>query len=261
VTLEAAGLSEHEVAAWRSATPTTLGSFPAAARATCEFLTRGEELLRRLPARGERSETEQSAAHELQVFLDGARADFMRAYAADVYDALTDDLRLSLRVEDLVYAAADLYPGLTPTRSAMELERARRLADKEGIEIAQGLFLSFVLSSERAGAHLVWSMLRPTEAALARLDELLEEDWVREDTAERLRGLYNFRRSRFRARFDAEDDGSIEVRSANYQRLRRELLEAERRAIVGLRSSGRISDQVMHRLERDLDLEDARLDY
>ena len=46
-----------------------------------------------------------------------------------------------------------------------------QLPDKEGIEIAQGLFLSFVLASPRCGAHLVWSMLRPTEEALARLDD------------------------------------------------------------------------------------------
>ena len=169
--LEAAGLSPHDVAAWRSATPTTLGSFPAAARATCEFLVRGEELLGRLPGPAERNAGEQAAAAEVVAFLNGARADFMRAYAADVYGALTDDLRVSQRVEELVYAAAGLYPGLVPTRDAMAQERSRKLADKEGIEIAQGLFLSFVLSSPRAGAHLVWSMLRPTDAALERLDD------------------------------------------------------------------------------------------
>jgi monovalent cation/hydrogen antiporter len=98
------------------------------------------------------------------------------------------------------------------------------------------------------------------DAALARLEELLDEEWVRDDTAERLRGLYNFRRSRFKSRFDAADDGAIEQRSANYQRLRRELLEAERAAVVALRREGRISDDVMHRIERDLDLEDVRLD-
>jgi Na+/H+ antiporter len=96
------------------------------------------------------------------------------------------------------------------------------------------------------------------EAALARLDELAVEDWVREDTAERLRGLYNFRRSRFEARF-GEDD-ALEQRSAAYQRLRRELLEAERAAVVALRREGRIADEVMRRIERDLDLEDTRLD-
>jgi Na+/H+ antiporter len=96
------------------------------------------------------------------------------------------------------------------------------------------------------------------EAALARLDELAGEDWVRDDTAERMRGLYTFRRSRFEARF-GEDD-SIEQRSADYQRLRRELLEAERAAVVALRREGRIADEVMRRIERDLDLEDTRLD-
>ena len=98
------------------------------------------------------------------------------------------------------------------------------------------------------------------DAALVRLEELIAEDWVNEDTAERLRGLYGFRRARFEARLDGESDGSIEERSANYQRLRRELLEAERAAVIGLRRQGRISDDVMHRIERDLDLEDARLD-
>jgi len=99
------------------------------------------------------------------------------------------------------------------------------------------------------------------DAAIARLDELAGEGWVRDDTAERMRGLYNFRRSRFGARFDADDDGAIEERSANYQRLRHELLEAERRAVVDMRRSGRISDDVMRLVERDLDLEDVRLDY
>ena len=98
------------------------------------------------------------------------------------------------------------------------------------------------------------------EAALARLEELLEEEWVLDDTADRLRGLYTFRRERFRTRFDAESDRTIEDRSTNYQRLRHELLQAEHRAILELRRSGRIDDAVMRRVERDLDLEDARLD-
>jgi Na+/H+ antiporter len=98
------------------------------------------------------------------------------------------------------------------------------------------------------------------EAALGRLEELAGNDWVREDTAERMRGLYNFRRSRFTARFDDQDDGGIEERSQAYQRLRRELLDAERQAVVALRREGRINDEVMNRIQRDLDLEDARLD-
>jgi monovalent cation/hydrogen antiporter len=98
------------------------------------------------------------------------------------------------------------------------------------------------------------------DAALSRLDELAGEPWVREDTAERMRGLYHFRQDRFSARFDAEDDGAIEQRSQDYQRLRRELLDAERQAVVELRRQGRINDDIMNLVQRDLDLEDARLD-
>ena len=102
--------------------------------------------------------------------------------------------------------------------------------------------------------------IHAADAALARLDELAAEDWVREDTAERMRGLYRFRQNRFSARFDVDDDGAIEQQSQNYQRLRRELLDAERRAVVELRRQGRINDDVMNLVQRDLDLEDARLD-
>jgi CPA1 family monovalent cation:H+ antiporter len=102
--------------------------------------------------------------------------------------------------------------------------------------------------------------IKAADAALARLDELTAEDWVRDDTAERMRGFYNFRRNRFGSRLNGDDDGEIETRSTDYQRLRRELLGAEREAIVNLRRAGVINDDVMHRLQRDLDLEDLRLD-
>jgi CPA1 family monovalent cation:H+ antiporter len=102
--------------------------------------------------------------------------------------------------------------------------------------------------------------IRAAEAALARLDELVDEDWVNEDTAERMRGLYGFRRERFQSRFDPESDGAIEGQSLSYQRLRRELLEAERQEVRRLRLEGHIDDDVVRRVQRDLDLENERLD-
>jgi NhaP-type Na+/H+ or K+/H+ antiporter len=97
------------------------------------------------------------------------------------------------------------------------------------------------------------------EAALARIEELLEEDWVQEDTADRLRGIYTYRRSRFSARFDGDEDG-LEERSVAFQRLMRELLQAQRRVLIELRNEGKIGDEAMHRIERDLDLEESRLE-
>jgi CPA1 family monovalent cation:H+ antiporter len=132
--------------------------------------------------------------------------------------------------------------------------------------VGQGLTLPLVIrvlgleddgidAQEEAKARI-----RAAEAAIVRLDELVLEEWVREDTAERMRGLYRFRTDRFRARFEDDDDGGLEMRSQDYQRLRRELLEAERQALIDLRRSGAISNDIWIRVGRDLDLEDQRLD-
>ena len=120
--------------------------------------------------------------------------------------------------------------------------------------VGQGLTLPLVIRTlrleddgleEREDAK---ARIRVAEAALARLEELVDEDWVRDDTAERVRGSYRFRTSRFRARLDVGDDGAVEARSQDYQRLRRELLEAERTALVELRRSGAISNDVWMRV-------------
>jgi CPA1 family monovalent cation:H+ antiporter len=101
--------------------------------------------------------------------------------------------------------------------------------------------------------------IKVAKAALDRIEELADEDWVREDTIERMRGLYNYRRSRFGARFDGSG-AEIEERSAAYQRLLRELLQAQRITLVSLRDEGKIGDEAMHRIEHDLDLEESRLE-
>jgi monovalent cation/hydrogen antiporter len=102
---------------------------------------------------------------------------------------------------------------------------------------------------------------RAAMAALERLAQLEGEDWVLDDTAGRLRGLYDFRVRRYGERFDENTDGANEARSLSYQRLRRELLDAERTAVLELRREGVVSDDVMNRVLRDIALEDVRLDF
>ena len=134
-----------------------------------------------------------------------------------------------------------------------------------GTLVLQGLTLPAVIRALRLEEDTLPEMeeakarIHAAEAALARLDELVEEDWVREDTAERVRGMFRFRRERFSSRFDPDTDGAIEDQSTAYQRLLRELLDAEREAVLELQRSGRIDDEVLRRVVRDLDLEEARL--
>jgi CPA1 family monovalent cation:H+ antiporter len=136
-----------------------------------------------------------------------------------------------------------------------------------GSLVVQGLTLPVVIRAlhlEDDGADAARDEARArieaAAAALLRLEELVDEDWVREDTAERVRASYGFRQNRFSAWLDEGDDGAIEARSQDFQRLRRELLDAERTAVYELRRLGEISDEVARRIARDLDLEDARLE-
>ena len=97
--------------------------------------------------------------------------------------------------------------------------------------------------------------------ALARLDELAEEEWTYDETVERMRGLYRYRSRRFAAQAgETGDDDGIEHRSRKYQKLARAVYDAQRDELVRLRNAGQVSNEVMHRLERELDLEDERLE-
>jgi (3,5-dihydroxyphenyl)acetyl-CoA 1,2-dioxygenase len=89
-----------------------------------------------------------------------------------LYDELTDNCTRPMRLDDLLYEAAEHVPGLVPTRAEVEAERRRKLAEKTGVELAQGLLTAELLADPRIGRHLVESMLRPTPLAEVRLDEL-----------------------------------------------------------------------------------------
>jgi (3,5-dihydroxyphenyl)acetyl-CoA 1,2-dioxygenase len=171
--LEAAGLPEEEAAAWQQAAPSWSGSFDADARAAGDFLTAGAGLLAILPEPAERADPERVAGDAIVAALDSARDGFLGLHTDQVYAELTGDFTISVRDEELVYLAAERFPGLTPTRDAVAAELQRKLPDKRGVELAQGLFLGHVLDSPRAGAHLINSMLRPTEAALERLNDFV----------------------------------------------------------------------------------------
>ena len=57
-----------------------------------------------------------------------------------------------------------------------------------------------------------------------------------------------------------EDEDGIEDRSLAYQRLMHELYGAQRAALVELRNCGEASGDVIRRVERELDLEESRLE-
>lgn len=94
-------------------------------------------------------------------------------------------------------------------------------------------------------------------AALALLDDVAREDWVVTDHIEQLKVHYDRRRQRS---VDAEAMGSECTKAVTeaFRRLRHETLTAERLALIKLRNEGIISDEVLHLLEHELDVEALR---
>ncbi len=91
---------------------------------------------------------------------------------AVLYDELTDGRTRSVRLDALLYAAAERHPGLVPSEAEMVQERGRKLSDKTRVEFRQGLLASAWLSLPEHGAHLLRSMLEPLPEAVALLPEL-----------------------------------------------------------------------------------------
>ena len=133
--------------------------------------------------------------------------------------------------------------------------------------VGQGLSLPYLIrrlgvqeDGAEEEAEEMHARFAASRAALERLDDLALEDWARDDTIDRLRGLYQFRQRRVKVRVGKLEDDGIEDRSLAYQRLMHELYTVQRRAVVELRNGGEISNDVMHRIERELDLEESRLE-
>jgi CPA1 family monovalent cation:H+ antiporter len=94
--------------------------------------------------------------------------------------------------------------------------------------------------------------------ALTRLEELAEEPGSPGEHVGRLRDHYTRRREQFSNNGAVDPECAAETVEA-FRRLRHETLSAERRALITLRDNGTISDDVLHRLEHELDIEALRL--
>jgi CPA1 family monovalent cation:H+ antiporter len=132
--------------------------------------------------------------------------------------------------------------------------------------VLQGLTLPLLirrLHISRDGtedAEELRARLTATRAALAELDALEAEDWTRGDTIERLRGAYEYRQRRFKARAGKIEDDGYEDRSLAYQHVVQSVLAAQRDALVRLRDGGEISNETMNQVIHELDLEESRLE-
>ncbi|HSV65321.1 MAG TPA: Na+/H+ antiporter [Mycobacteriales bacterium] len=124
--------------------------------------------------------------------------------------------------------------------------------------------LGVVADSERKADDLAEAAAQHAAigTSLSRLDEMLAAAGpeVPEEVVARLRERAELRSFGAWERLGGGADTSTpEPPTATYRRLRREMLETERQVFVELRDAGRIDDEVMRRVQRELDLEEAMI--
>jgi (3,5-dihydroxyphenyl)acetyl-CoA 1,2-dioxygenase len=209
--LSRAGIDRQSAAAWLSSAPERVSDYARDRVHFSQFWRASTDLLGKLSKKPARDPEQAEAAGLILETSRQARELFLAAHAETVYRALTRDYASFIRVEQLVYDAARLIPGLMPGKDEVTAEACLAQRDKEGLEIDQGLFLSHVLAHPGAGTHLCHAMLLPRSEALERFGQF-EKDGALELSGAKIERqgsacLVEMRNSRF---LNAEDESTID---------------------------------------------------
>jgi (3,5-dihydroxyphenyl)acetyl-CoA 1,2-dioxygenase len=157
---------ESKLNNWLQAMPTLNGAPEKDRLSLGRYVKTGEALVKSIGAKADRSPEESTYVRKIYEACRALRRDFLRLHTAWLYSALTKGHSIRKTLDELAFEAAEYCPGLVPTREQIAEEQNRRQADKEGVEIDQGLFFQALLSSPSVGSHLAESALRPTRRAL-----------------------------------------------------------------------------------------------
>ena len=115
--LRAGGVPDAAIDAWLGAVPEATGVFTEDARSHGVFWRLSDELVAHLPQKPARAAAQAKAAAAVFSRAREAREQFLRTHVEAVYAAITHDFSRFVRLEELVFVAADVAPGLAPTRA------------------------------------------------------------------------------------------------------------------------------------------------
>jgi CPA1 family monovalent cation:H+ antiporter len=101
--------------------------------------------------------------------------------------------------------------------------------------------------------------LEANKAAIELIGKLRASGEFSPDTVDRLRAEYDERVEQLQLCAENPDDCRGEIATPQYQRLQGEALRVERQTIIRLRNERVINDDALRRIQRDLDLAEARL--
>ena len=101
--------------------------------------------------------------------------------------------------------------------------------------------------------------LKANEAALDRIEDIGSSGQARPESVERLRSEYADR-IRQLSRETSHEEGIRRLYSKDFEQLAREALDTERETVIALRNQDTINDEVLRRIQHDIDLAEARLE-
>jgi monovalent cation/hydrogen antiporter len=131
--------------------------------------------------------------------------------------------------------------------------------------VGQGLTLPLVIRAARLGAdedveaEEREAQAKLVEKALARLDELNEQWPGHRPLIEQLRSAYQHRAEHQEQLADGRAS-EAEQELIEHRQIRRSVIDAQREALLDMRDRGAIDDDVLREIERDLDLEELRME-
>jgi CPA1 family monovalent cation:H+ antiporter len=121
--------------------------------------------------------------------------------------------------------------------------------------LVRGLRIVDDHATEKEERH---ARLKANEAALDRIEDIGSSGQARPESIERLRSEYADR-IRQLSRETSHEEGIRRLYSKDFEQLAREALDTERETVIALRNQDTINDEVLRRIQHDIDLAEARL--
>jgi CPA1 family monovalent cation:H+ antiporter len=132
--------------------------------------------------------------------------------------------------------------------------------------VGQGLTLPLVIRGLRIsgdggeGHEESHARMAAAEAAVQRITELATEWPGHLELIDALRAQYDHRARDIERHHDEGPENESEREQLEHRIIRSAVIDAEREALLRLRETGGIRDEIFRRVERDLDLEELRLE-
>ena len=139
------------------------------------LIQQGWEFCQKLPLKSQRTPEERVAGENLVRMINGVCRTFCRNHRETIYQTLTKNYSHFVRADEMPWKAAELWPGIVPSKQEIAQEAERMQQDKDGLETHQGIFFAQMLADAQSGIHLLQAMMRPKPLSLELLEKFQKE--------------------------------------------------------------------------------------